>query len=144
MKSLAQILSSVQEIAHDFDGCFSLKNADGKYFYVSETWLRYMKLENAAEAMGKNDYELYSKESADFIVKTDRQALESENPMYYESKLTLHGEKFNFMAIKWVVRYKTGEPFCYCMMADSVEKEEKVLEILPKISAIVNQQSLIL
>lgn len=139
MKSLAHILIAVQDIANEFNGSFALKNAQGKYFYANESWLKLVGMTNT-ELMEKTDDDLFPPENADFIRQTDHEALQKGNLVEYTNTILLHGEEITYVALKWVVRHKTGDVFCYCTLGDLVEKKDQVMEVLPKIQQLLESQ----
>jgi PAS domain-containing protein len=136
MKSLAHILIAIQDIANDFDGSFALKNAQGKYFYANESWLKLAKI-SSDDLMGKTDDELFSPESAAFIKAKDQEARESETLVKYTNTFSLRGTEITYIALKWVVKHKTGEVFCYCTLGDLIEQKDRVMGMLPKIQELL-------
>ncbi|MGV3630866.1 MAG: PAS domain-containing protein [Bacteroidota bacterium] len=141
MNSLAHILIAIQDIANDFDGSFALKNAQGKYFYANDNWLKMLKLESP-DLMGKTDEDIFPPESAAYFRKTDLQALEKQKLITYSNTTVIHGQEITYLALKWVVRHKTGEVFCFCTMGDLVENSDKVLKMQPKIQQIIEKSLL--
>lgn len=127
---------ALQEIANDFEGSFALKNAERKYFYANQTWLKTVKLESP-HLMGKTDDELFPPEHADFFKKTDLEALGSKELLQYVNTTVIHGQKITYIALKWVIRHKTGEVFCYCTLGDLLEHKQRVIEVQPKIQKLL-------
>ena len=137
MKSLAHMLISIQDIANNFEGGFTLKNAQGKYFYANENWL---KLANCTheELVGKTDDEIFEADYVAFVKKTDQQAFETNEIVQYTNTMTMRGLNITYLALKWVVKHQNGEVFCYCTMGDLVENKDRVLIMQPKIQEVIN------
>lgn len=137
MRSLARILTAVQDLANTFDGTVSIKNAERKYFYVNQAWLDIMKMQ-MSDVIGRRDDEIVPKENADFIRKTDLEAAEKGCPIQYTNIAKVAGSMIKYTAIKWVVFYQqTHEPFCYCTIAHLDENKEKVIELQSRINTIL-------
>ncbi|MGV3630867.1 MAG: PAS domain-containing protein [Bacteroidota bacterium] len=136
MSSLAHVLISIQDIANNFNGAFTLKNARGNYFYANEKWLQILRIEST-ELMGKTDEDIFPAEYAAFVRKTEQQALETKELIQFVQTMNVHGQEVTYLALKWVILHKTGEVFCYCTMGDLVENSEKVLQMQPKIQEII-------
>ncbi|MCE3294976.1 MAG: sensory box histidine kinase [Crocinitomicaceae bacterium] len=138
MKPLAYTLIAIQDIANNFEGSFALKNAQGKYFYANDCWLKTLKREHG-QLIGKTDNELFLPEHAAFLKKTDQQAFESNGLLQYTNTLSIEGKEITYLALKWVIRHKTGDIFCYCTMGDLVEKQESVLAMQSRIREILEK-----
>lgn len=137
MRSLARILTAVQDLANTFDGTVSIKNAERKYFFVNQAWLDIMKMQ-MSDVIGRTDDEIVPKENSDFIRKTDMEAVEKGCPIQYTNIAKVAGATIKYTAIKWVVFYQqTHEPFCYCTIAHLDENKEKVIELQSRINAIL-------
>ncbi|MCE3294975.1 MAG: putative sensor protein [Crocinitomicaceae bacterium] len=137
MKSLAHTLIAIQEIANNFDGGFTLKNAQGKYFYANDSWLKLMKMKQE-ELIGKTDDELFPPEHAELSKKTDQQVFENKELLSYTGTLTAFGEEITYIALKWAVKHKNGDVFCYCTMGDLEENRERIMAIQPKIQEVIS------
>jgi len=141
MKTLAQALSSIKGVAKDFEGGFSVKNAEQKYFFVNDTWLSVMNMKRE-EVLGKTDDEILPPEFARFIKKTDREAVAMKGaPVHYIKETTVNGKRHMYAAIKWVVSYPDGTPFCYCMLAHEYENDKKLKTALARIRKILKESS---
>lgn len=139
MKQFSHILNSIQNIVNEFDGSVSLKNRKRQYFFVNDKWLDTVKLEST-QVIGKTDEEILPAANAAFIKKTDLEAVEQNNPVRYINKTILNGKEITYIAVKWVVKHSSGEPFCYCTAGDMYENKENVLAILQKIHAIFENE----
>jgi PAS domain S-box-containing protein len=137
MKTLAHVLIAIQDIANDFGGSLSLKNAQGKYFYANESWLNIAQM-SSEELMGKTDDELFPPEDAAFIRSKDQEALENGALIQYTNTFLIHGEELTYIALKWTVKHKTGEVFCYCTLGDLIEHKDRVLQMKPKIKELLD------
>ncbi len=137
MKTLHLLIKQIQDIISEFDGTVSIKNSNRKYFYVSEPWLKAMKLKRS-EVIGKTDEQIASKENAEFIRKSDEEARVKKKPIYYKNKVLLHGKEVTYYAIKWVTFHPTGEVFCYCKIGHQHDDKKIIATLQKKIAAILN------
>ncbi|MES2287046.1 MAG: hypothetical protein V4547_15245 [Bacteroidota bacterium] len=124
MKPLQKAL--IQKIIDKFEGNVSFKNSKREYFFVNEQWLRLSNLKRE-EVIGKTDNEILSLDNAIRAEKTDMKAFEKQIPIEYTNSVILNGERIDFIAIKFVINFGSGEHFFLCTIADFLYNKEKVL-----------------
>jgi hypothetical protein len=136
MKTLSQVIIEIQDTINEFDGTVSIKDAHRKYFFVNDAWLEIMHL-GRAQVIGKTDDEIVPSTNAYFIRRTDKEVAEKRIPIQYINTAIVNGKDITYIAIKWVVYHQTGEPFCYCTIANLYDKKDSVLAIQANISSIL-------
>ena len=132
-KSLSSMIISAQDVANEFQGSFSMKNAAKKYFFVNETWLDYMQTDRS-KAIGKTDEEFFTGESLEIIRKTDQEVYDDQILIVKINRAAVGGKEISYIALKWAIRHGNGELFAYCTLWDLLENKDHVLAIIPKVN----------
>lgn len=139
MKDLPSLILSIQKLADEFDGSVSIKNASRRYFYANDFWLKTVGLKRE-EVIGKLDDEIVPEANASHIRKTDAEALSRQGVLQYRHTAELQGAPVEYIALKWVVRYSNGEPFCICTIATVVNKQDDILKLQERLDSIVAER----
>ncbi len=126
MRNLADTLIAINEILQDFDGYFALKNLKGEYFFVNAE-LAKSAGRAVGDMIGKTDAELWPKNVAETIRDQDQRVLSEQVPyVEYSNTFELNGVTHDYHVIKCVIRFASGEPFCFCNISSSIATADKL------------------
>ena len=84
----------------------------------------------AEKIIGRNDFELTTDESARMLREQDRQIIESDAPLMFETDIRLHGRQFYFLTCKFPLHDENGNIYAVggvCMDITKRKEAEKRL-----------------
>lgn len=91
------VLNCLMEESSD---CISVKDRYGRYQWINAAGCAFLGFE-ADEVIGKTDYELFSRETATSIIKSDREVMQSGKTKTFEAFLkSVNGQNNYFQAVK--------------------------------------------
>jgi PAS domain S-box-containing protein len=101
-----QILNALLQEASD---CIAIKDCKGQYQWINEMGASFLGYA-IDDVIGKTDYDLFSLETANRIVKTDQEVMQSGKTKTYEAFLKpLNGKDCYFQAMKCPVKNNDKE-----------------------------------
>ena len=87
---------------------------------------------------GKTDYDIFSKEVADFYRKNDLQVLETKQPIQTEEVFdSPDGKKYTLLANKFPLFNASGEVTATCSISTDITERKKAEEALKKVSNVI-------
>ncbi len=120
-RSLKESQRLLQDIIQNSGSLIYVKGLDGKYQAVNKMWEKILDL-TEEEVLGKNDYELFSREVADQCVAADRETLKTGVTVTVEEKITNPRtfENRDFLTIQFPLRNNQGVITGLCGMSTDI------------------------
>ncbi len=116
------------------------KDVDGRYIFINRGY----ELAHAVSRttyLGKTDYDLFPKETADAYREADRKVLETRSPYVSEERYGYHDGYHAVVVVKFPLVDKTGELYAVCGIATDVTQRTQAEARMRMLSAAVDQAS---
>lgn len=108
-RALAESRKLLQAVLDNSPALINMKDPEGRYMLVNNVWERVNQCEHDA-ALGKTDYELLPKETADSVRKSDLQAMEQGDTLQLEETLRNPDDSIStYISFKFPVFDADGE-----------------------------------
>jgi PAS domain S-box-containing protein len=109
----------LQAIVDSSAAVIFLKDTQGRYLLVNRRYEEIFHLTRDA-VLGKTDYDILDKESADAVRANDRTVLRAETPMELEETIPHDGSLHTYISLKFPVRGASGAPYGVCGVATDI------------------------
>jgi PAS domain S-box-containing protein len=96
-----------------------IKNLAGKYLLINRKFETVINI-SRVDVLGKTDYDLFPEDIAEAFRDNDRQALESELPLYREEVLTLEDGVHTYFSAKFPLIDSNGIAYATCGIATDI------------------------
>src|SRR6185369_12165774 len=106
-----------------------IKDLEGRYLRMNR-WYEVLRGMTEAEAKGKTDYDLYSKEIADVVRANDRKVVAANTPLHFEEQVVLRDGLRYFIAVKFPLYDDHGQPYAVCGIATDITERKRSEEAL--------------
>jgi len=133
MEKIRDLLQALQRITSGFTGSLVVKDVNGKYLYVNETFARRLG-RPPSELIGMSAADFFSQEIIQTARRTDREAFEKGLPIEFETKGKLLGKPFMGYVVKWPIYESSGKPFGVCLMSVSIEEKDTIIALRKKLN----------
>ena len=124
-----EIRTSRQQLREIIDGATEtvvfVKDVDGQFITVNAAFEKLLGVKRD-ELRGKTDYDLVSKDRADFYRAVDQQVLTTGQPMQLEEvALLADGKEHVFLANKFPLFDKSGRPYALCSISTDITERKR-------------------
>jgi diguanylate cyclase (GGDEF)-like protein/PAS domain S-box-containing protein len=101
-----------------------IKDTDGRYQLINHEFERVLKIRNE-EIVGKNDHELFPKESADVFVRHDHDVMNRDQHKQYEEILEIDGRELTYLTLKFPLKDANGNNYAVCGISTDISIRKK-------------------
>lgn len=123
-RALKESQALLQAVVDASPAAIYIKEADGSYALVNKRFLEIFDLESA-DAIGKNDYDLFDAHVAGEVVANDRTVFEMKSPLEVQEDAPLAtGEMRSYLSIKFPLLEEDGG--CYALCGISTDITERL------------------
>ena len=98
-----------------------LKDLAGRYLYVNRSFEKLFSL-SSEEVKGKTDYDIFSRDIADAVVRNDHIVAQSGYPIELEERVPHDDGMHTYKSVKIPIPYTSGEIFAVCGIAMDITK----------------------
>lgn len=115
-QQLRESEARLQQILDNTSSVIFIKDLEGRYITVNR---QYEQLYHVSrdDIRGMTDYDLFSREVADKLLANDRRVIETGNLLEAEETVPHDGEPHIYLAVKFLLRDATGDPYAVCGIA---------------------------
>ena len=101
-----------------------LKDLAGRYLYVNRSFEKLFSL-SSEEVKGKTDYDIFSRDIADAVVRNDHIVAQSGYPIELEERVPHDDGMHTYKSVKIPIPYTSGEIFAVCGIAMDITEHKK-------------------
>ena len=124
-KALRESERLLQNIIDGSPAFIFLKDKDGRFITINK-WLEASLGMKREELRGKTDYDVFSKEVADYYRKNDRQVLETKRAIQTEEIFdSPDGKKYTLLANKFPLFNSSGEVIATCSISTDITETKE-------------------
>lgn len=116
-----QQIDILRAIADHSGAVIGAKDLSGRYLYVNQQYSRLFS-KNTAEFIGKTDEELFSPETAAQFRRADQLAQHSTQAISVEERVEVDGVPMEFLSLKFPIRDSQGQLFATGLVAADISK----------------------
>ena len=129
-EALRESESTLQNILDGTPSFIFLKDRNGRFITINKRLEESLGMKREA-LRGKTDYDIFSKEVADFYRKNDLQVLETKQPIQTEEVFdSPDGKKYTLLANKFPLFNASGEVTATCSISTDITERKKAEEAL--------------
>ena len=123
--ALRSTKNQLQEIIDNTTAIIYLKDIQGKYLLINK---RYEKLFyiNKKEIIGKTDYDIFPKDTAEIFKKHDVEVINTNAPIEAEEFVTHDGELHSYISVKFPVYDASGVLYGVCGISTDITERKKI------------------
>lgn len=123
-EALREAHTFLQQIIDNSQALIVAKNRSGEYILANDISARLLGLRKD-EMIGRTDYDLFPKETADRLTEDDKRVFETGDPLQIEEKIRIADGDHTFMTTKFPLFDANGKLYAICAMAtDITERRE--------------------
>jgi len=111
-----------------------IKDEQGRYALVNRYMVEFYK-RSEEQFVGKTPYDIWPREVAEELLRTDRQVLDTLKPGVFEAKLPLGDEERVMMMVKAPIFGAEGEPYGVCVISLDITERKRAEEDLRRLAA---------
>jgi diguanylate cyclase (GGDEF)-like protein/PAS domain S-box-containing protein len=130
VEKLARQSELLQGIVNFSDLFIFAKDMQGRFILVSQSMANFYGYKSREELIGKTDYDLHSKITADQLVATDLRTTERKTAIQFEEKIKKNNLDYIFLTVKFPLVNSAGQVYAVCGLAvditDRIRLEEEV------------------
>jgi PAS domain S-box-containing protein len=106
-----------------------VKDLEGRLLLINQEFcnLRQQRLE---DLIGKSDYELFPKETADVLRAHDQEVIKRNAPMTAEEIVSYHGQSHVYVSVKFPLYDLRGVPYALCGISTDISERKRMEETL--------------
>lgn len=130
----------LDDLVESTDTVIFAKDVDGRYIFINRGY-ELAHAVSRATYLGKTDYDLFPKETADAYREVDKKVLESRSPQVSEERYGYHDGYHTVVVVKFPLIDKTGELHAVCGVATDVTQRTQAETRMRMLSAAVDQAS---
>jgi PAS domain S-box-containing protein len=124
----------LQGILDNCTACVFMKDVAGRYLLINRWYETLFNLTNE-ETVGKTDADIFPPQVAAELRENDRLVLRSQHPIEFEEHVAHpDGTVHTYIATKFLVRDRKGEPFAICGIATDITRQKQAEELLSELS----------
>jgi len=128
-RKLAEEDSRFHAILDNSPAFIFLKDTQGRYRLLNRAALQLHGLDRE-QVLGKTDYDLFPRETADRLVADDRKVLRERAPLEREQVLTFQGVSHTFLVVKFPLFDACGVPNALCGISTDISDRKRAEEAL--------------
>jgi len=102
-----------------------LKDVGGRYLYVNRQYEKIFHVTNAT-IQGKTDQDIFSKETADAVIKNDQMIIQNGQSMEVEESVPHDDGIHTYISVKFPIRNISGEIYAVCAIATDITERKRV------------------
>ncbi len=119
-----------QDLFNNTSSVIYTKDLKGKYLSINSSFEQLLHVRKE-DIVGKNDFEIYSKEVAEILTANDKMALKSQTPLEVEEFVSDKRGEYIYSSIKFPLRNEFGETYALCgISTDITERKKAEIEVL--------------
>jgi two-component system cell cycle sensor histidine kinase/response regulator CckA len=133
-----QTQQQLEDIIDNASASIVLKDLEGRYLLANRraAWRLH---KNKEYLVGKTDYDLLPKATADLFRENDRKALESKTPFETEDVVVIDDAPYTYLTLKFPLRDAEGKPYAVCTIATDITNRKRAEERLRLLSSAIEQ-----
>lgn len=133
-EELLQTNRFLQAILDNAPAAIHIKDRQGRYALVNRHMVEVYK-RSEEQFLGKTPYDIWPREIAEELLRTDRQVLETRKPGVFEERLPLGDETRALMMVKAPMLGAEGEPYGVCVISLDITERKRAEEELRRLTA---------
>jgi diguanylate cyclase (GGDEF)-like protein/PAS domain S-box-containing protein len=127
--SLATSQHMLQAIMNNSPAVITIKDLDGRYLMGNKEFERVVNIANE-DIIGKTDYEVFPKRTADALTKHDRDVINSTQHKQFEETIELDNGNQIYLSLKFPLTDSTGNNFAVCSISTNITMRKRAEEEL--------------
>ena len=135
---LRQSEARIQAILDESPTIVYMKDPQGRMMFVNRRFETVFGV-GRDWVIGKTDYDLFPRPSADAFRSADVKVLENVEPLEVEEEVYHGGRKHIYMSVKFPLQEKAGKPYALCGMSTDITDRITAQEALKKYNADLEQ-----
>jgi hypothetical protein len=137
MINLATSLVTFQEMSQTLNVGMALENMHGEYFYLNDCWPKFSGALTGEKGFVRNSADIYPAEIKERMKQAEPEILRRKVPVGHIIEGNSESESTTHFVLKFLINYSSGEPFCFCTLAQRVENSEQVNTLIKKVKEVL-------
>jgi PAS domain S-box-containing protein len=126
----------LQAILDNSPAIVFLKDVEGRYLLVNRRWEELFN-ETKADVIGKTDFDLFPKESAEQFVRNDNAVLAARAPVSIEEQALLDDGPHSYISVKFPLEESDGRLVGVCGISTDITERKRLESASQRLAAIV-------
>ncbi|GJQ49902.1 histidine kinase [Candidatus Kuenenia stuttgartiensis] len=137
---LQQSQSQLQAVFDNAAACIYIKDIEGKHLFINKQYEKVFHI-TGDTIKGKTVYDIFPREMAEALHKTDQKVLESKTPMEFE-EIVLHDDvPHTYLSIKFPLYASNDVPYGVCGISTDITQRKEMEIELKKMNALLKQDA---
>jgi two-component system NtrC family sensor kinase len=128
-KALRESEQRLQAILDNSTAVIYLKDTESRFLLINRRFEELFHI-SRQQAVGKNNHDLFPKESADAFRANDLRVLEHKRPLEFEEVVPQDGSMHTYLSIKFPLYSSTGEVYGVCGISTDITERKRAEQTL--------------
>ena len=128
-KNLRVSEERLQAVLDNSTAVIYVKDLEGKYLLINKRFEELFKV-NRKEVASKTDYDLFPKETADYLRINDQKVIEADTSFEFEEVVPHEDGLHTYISVKFLLRDATGKPYAVCGVSTDITERKHAEDAL--------------
>ncbi|MFC1537462.1 PAS domain S-box protein [Gemmatimonadota bacterium] len=124
-EALRESEEKLREILNQSSIVIYVKDIEGRYLLINRKYEKLFHISNE-KIIGKTDYDIFPKESADTFRENDLEALQSDSPLESEEVVPQDDGPHTYISVKFKLKKLDGIPYAVCGISTDITERKQV------------------
>ncbi len=126
-EALRQSKETLQRIMDSSSAVIYAKDLDGKYIFINALYAKLFHVSDS-EILGKTDYDIFPRKTADAFREIDRQAVKAGMPIEAEEAVPQDDGTHYYISLKFPLYDSNKKPYAVCTMSTDITERKRLGE----------------